>query len=64
MRMHANFWSENHLGDLSVDEERRVIAIKIYLKETECEDVAWIHLAQDSAQQWARLGTVMNLQIP
>jgi hypothetical protein len=31
-------------------------------KETECEDVHWIHLAQDRVQWWAIVNMVINLQ--
>jgi len=33
------------------------------LKETECEDVDWIHLAVDRVQHWALLNMVMHLSI-
>jgi hypothetical protein len=29
-----------------------------------CEDVYWIHLAQDTVYSWAILNTAMNLQDP
>jgi hypothetical protein len=38
--------------------------IKLDLKETECEGVEWIHLAQDRVQWRAVVDTVMNLRGP
>jgi hypothetical protein len=32
------------------------------LKETGCEDVNWIHLAQDRDQWWAVVNTAMNIR--
>jgi hypothetical protein len=38
--------------------------IKIHLRETGCEDVDWIRLAQDRDQWWAVVNTVMNIPVP
>jgi hypothetical protein len=38
--------------------------IKMDIKEIECEDVDWIHLAVDSDHWWALVITVMNLLVP
>jgi hypothetical protein len=38
--------------------------IKMYLKETRCEDVDWIHLAQDRVQWQCSVNTVVNLEVP
>jgi hypothetical protein len=38
--------------------------IKTNLKETECEGVAWIDLAQDRDTWWAVVNMVMNLWVP
>jgi hypothetical protein len=38
--------------------------IKMYLKETVCEGVDWIHLAQDRDQWLAVVYTVINLRFP
>jgi hypothetical protein len=37
--------------------------IKIDLKQIECEDVNWIHLAQDRVQWRALVNTAMNLRV-
>jgi hypothetical protein len=37
-------------------------SIKIYFKEIRCEDVNWIHLAQDRVHWRDVVNTVMNLQ--
>jgi hypothetical protein len=37
--------------------------IKMNLGEVSWEDVDWIHLAQDKDQWWARVNTIMNLQV-
>jgi len=34
------------------------------LKETGCEGVDWIWLAQDKEQWWALMNIVMNLGVP
>jgi hypothetical protein len=34
------------------------------LKETGCEDVNWIHLAQDRNQWRDVVNTIMNLMVP
>jgi hypothetical protein len=36
----------------------------MYLREIVCEDVDWIHVAQDRDQWQAFVNMVMNLQIP
>jgi hypothetical protein len=33
------------------------------LKETECEDMDWIHLAQDRDHLWVHVNIVSNLQV-
>jgi hypothetical protein len=38
--------------------------IRMELKEICCEDVDWIHLAQDKDQWRALVNTVMNLRVP
>jgi hypothetical protein len=38
--------------------------IKIYLKETGCECVEWIQMAQDTLQWWVTVNTAMNLRVP
>jgi hypothetical protein len=38
--------------------------IKMDLTEIVCEDVDWIHLAQDRDQWWTHLNMVMNPQVP
>jgi hypothetical protein len=38
--------------------------MRVDFKETVCEDVDWIHLAQDSDQWRAVVNTVMNLRVP
>jgi hypothetical protein len=45
------------LGDLGID------AIKINCKEIGCEDVGWIHMAQDRDSWWSFVNTVMNLWV-
>jgi hypothetical protein len=37
--------------------------IKMNLRETVCEGVDWIHLAQDKVQCFTLVNTVMNLQV-
>jgi hypothetical protein len=37
--------------------------IKTYLRETGCDCVVWIHLAQHRDWWWALLNTVMNLWV-
>jgi hypothetical protein len=34
------------------------------LKEIRCEDIDWIHMAQDRVHWWALVNMVMNLQVP
>jgi hypothetical protein len=34
------------------------------LKEIKCENVYWIHLAQDGVQQWKFVNSIMHLLIP
>jgi hypothetical protein len=46
----------NYLGDLSVDGR---IILKFNVKEVACEDVDWIHLAQD----WVKWRTFVNMVI-
>jgi hypothetical protein len=48
----------DHLGDLE-----REGKIKTCVKETECENVERIHLAQDGVQWWPLADTVMNLHV-
>jgi hypothetical protein len=63
--MHSTFWSESLNGKRSFGRPRhRWVAILIYLKETEWENVDWIHLAQDMGQWHALVNTVMKLHIP
>jgi hypothetical protein len=38
--------------------------IKMYFKETECEGMDWMHLAQDRDQWRAVVNTVMNGRVP
>jgi hypothetical protein len=38
--------------------------IKLYLKEVGCDDVDWIHLAQDKVQWRFLVNAVMNLRVP
>jgi len=38
--------------------------IKMYLKETGCDGVEWINLAQDRLQWQALEKTAMNLRVP
>jgi hypothetical protein len=38
--------------------------IKMYLKEIECDDVDWVHVAQDMFRWRALLITVINLSVP
>jgi hypothetical protein len=35
-----------------------------YVKETGCEVVDWIHVAQDRVQWWAVVNRVMNIGVP
>jgi len=37
---------------------------KIYLQETGCEDVDWIHLVQGGVQSQAFMNTAMNFRVP
>jgi hypothetical protein len=48
------------LEDLGVDGYN----IKMYLKETECEDVEWVHLVQVRGQWGDLLDTIMNFLMP
>jgi len=34
------------------------------LREIGCNDVDWIHVAQDIDRLWALVNTVMNLRLP
>jgi hypothetical protein len=34
------------------------------LSDIGCEDVDWIHVAQDRVQWWAFVNTVMNIRVP
>jgi hypothetical protein len=34
------------------------------LRKIGCEDVNWIHLAQDRDEWWVLVNTVMNLRVP
>jgi len=38
--------------------------VKIYLKETGCEGVTWIQLAQDRVHWRALVNTALNLRVP
>jgi hypothetical protein len=38
-------------------------SIKMYLMEIGCEDVEWIHVAQDMDRWRALVNTVMNLRV-
>lgn len=38
--------------------------IKMDLRKKGSKDMNWIHLIQDSVQQWAVVNMVMNVQIP
>jgi len=63
--MHTKFFMGNpkgrdQLGGLGI--ERR-ITLK-YLKETGCEGVDWIHLAQDKLQWQTLVNMVTNLWVP
>jgi hypothetical protein len=37
--------------------------IKVDLKEIGCEDVDWIHLAQDRLFWWAVVNTIMTVRV-
>jgi len=37
--------------------------VRKYLKETDCEGVDWIHLAQDMNRCRALVNTIMNLRV-
>jgi hypothetical protein len=51
---------KSYFGDLRVYER----IIKMDLKEIECEDMYWIHLAQDGVQRPAVVNTVVNPLVP
>jgi hypothetical protein len=62
-----------HLTTLSIVKIKRTIPrprrasednIKIDLRETGCDDMEWIHLAQDRDQWRAIVITVKNLRVP
>jgi len=53
-----NLKVRDHSGDLGI--ERRIILERI-LREMWCEDVDWIHLAQDRDQWLVLVNTVMSL---
>jgi len=38
--------------------------IKMYLKQIWCEDVDWIHLAQNRDEWWVLVNMVIKLQVP
>jgi len=38
--------------------------IKLDLREIGIDEMNWIQLAQDRAQWWASMNTVMNLRVP
>jgi hypothetical protein len=64
--MHIKFWlgslkGRDHPENLGVDGRTN---IKIVVKEIVCEDVDWIHLAQDWVRCRAIVNTVMNLRVP
>jgi hypothetical protein len=64
--MHTKFWLENLTGkDHSEDVPRcrSEDTIKLYLRETWLEGVAWIHLAQDRDRWWVLVNTVINLSV-
>jgi hypothetical protein len=63
--MHKTFGQKtckekDHMEDLGVDERM----IKWVSKVTGCEDVDWIHLAQDGDHGPTHMGTVMHLETP
>jgi len=49
---------------LGISENRNEDSIKMYVKEGECEDIDWIHLALDTFQLLDLVNTVMNLRVP
>jgi hypothetical protein len=65
--MNIGYWWENqkerdHWEDQQAG--RWVNNIKMVLRETECDDMDWIDLAQDRDQWRALVNMVMNLQVP
>jgi hypothetical protein len=38
--------------------------IRVDVRETGCENVNWMYLAQDRGQWWADVNTVMNPRVP
>jgi hypothetical protein len=38
--------------------------MKMDLKDIRCEDMDWIHLAQNRAQWWDLVNMAMDLQVP
>jgi len=51
---------KDHFKDLSIHER---IILKWIFKETRCEGVDWIKLAQDKVQWSAQVNMVINLQV-
>jgi hypothetical protein len=53
-------------GKRSLGRPRRrwVDNIKINLTQKECENVVWIHLAQNWVQKWNVENMIMNIRIP
>jgi hypothetical protein len=49
---------------LGIQNRRWVDNIKIDLRETGCDGVDWIELAQERDQWRALVNTVMNLRVP
>jgi hypothetical protein len=64
--MYTKFWLENMKGKRPIGRprRRRKYTITRHLTEIGCEDVDWMHLAQDRAQWRALVNTVMNLHVP
>jgi hypothetical protein len=49
------------LRDLDVDGR---IILNYVFKEILCANVYWIHLAQDTDQEWSLLEAIINLWVP
>jgi hypothetical protein len=63
--MDTTFWSENLKGrELGRPRRRWEDNIGMDLRETVCEDMYWIHLAQDRDQCRALGNTALNLRVP
>jgi hypothetical protein len=50
----------DHLGDLGINGK----IILNWISKIKCDDVDWIHVAQDRVQWQAFVNTVMNIQVP